>query len=178
MGPPGRGGGRRLHHNRRGRRGKKLPRRTAPPTAVAESFRPGGVGERTRARVFLDAYARSRSNELGRVDARLLREEHFAQANLRRVQDLIEQEQARPPQRRDADRVGRLQQEQRDAEQRLGGVIARMERQSPEYAALRYPRPCPLQQAWDALDDREVVVLTEHPPGPGGRLAPACCDAT
>jgi CHAT domain-containing protein/Tfp pilus assembly protein PilF len=137
--------------------------------------------EQGRARVFLETLGRSRAHHLGGVSPKLQAEERDLLALLRRCDERIRQEQDKPFEKRNSERVGQLVDERQQAEARLQKLIARMEHAYPQYAALKHPKPCTVEQARACLGDNEVallyavgsrssfVVLVEKTPRPGDK---------
>ncbi len=116
------------------------------------------AAERGTARVFLDALGRSRSAITGRVDPGLLDEEARLRRRLADADLALAREQDRPAARRDGDRVKQLLKASHAAEAALREHVARLERDYPQYAALKYPRPCTFDQARAALAADEVAL--------------------
>ncbi len=149
------------------------------------------AAERGAARVFLDGLGRSRANVVGQVDPTLRDEEARLIGLDLALEGQIGQEQAKPLDKRDREKVGRLLAEQRAVRAELDALVERMEREFPQYAALKYPKACSIDQARACLDDDEValsyvlgseasylVVLAKHnDPATGGlavhKLPPA-----
>jgi CHAT domain-containing protein/tetratricopeptide (TPR) repeat protein len=111
------------------------------------------------ARAFLDSVGNSRANLLAGVGPKLQAEEEKSLHNVRLLDLRIEKESNRPLEFRDADLVGQLLIQRRDAEKDLKQLIARMEKDYPQYAGLKYPQPCKLDQARGCLAPDEVALL-------------------
>jgi len=86
--------------------------------------------------------------------------------DLRGIQDLpssarwrIDREQGRPLARRDGGQLAKLFQARADAEGERSRLVARMERDYPRYAALKYPKPCTLAEARACLGPNETALL-------------------
>jgi CHAT domain-containing protein/tetratricopeptide (TPR) repeat protein len=135
---------------------ERLFRLDGEPAHLAAAFSAAELGT---ARVFLESYGQSRSLNLGHVSPELHDQEMFWRASLRRVEDLLQQEQSRPVDARDAERVGQLQAEDEQLQKKLAAHIARLERDFPQYAALKYPRPCSLDDARRCLSPSEVALV-------------------
>jgi CHAT domain-containing protein len=146
----------------------------APAEALA-------AAERARARVFLDGLARSRAALLAGAPPALREREQDLEARLRAIdkqaRELLDRQASSPDPEfprlladRDADR--------RMAEEDLRSLAGEMERAAPAYAALKYPRPCSVEQARACLGpgevallyasgpERSAVLLVEGRPGP------------
>ena len=115
--------------------------------------------EQGRARVFVEALARSRAHQLGGVPDRLREQERTVLAQFQSVEERLRKENARSLDQRDAGLAARLYDEwkvRRDEEARFASDVRA---NYPRYAALRCPRPCTLEQARACLADNEVAVL-------------------
>jgi hypothetical protein len=116
------------------------------------------TAEQGTARVFLEQLGKARALSVGGVSIELRTQE----AGLRRLREFdtrIAKEQDKPFEKRDADKVGQLLDEQKKVEAQLTELIRRMEQDSPQYAALKYPKPCSLAQARACLAPTEVALL-------------------
>ena len=80
-------------------------------------------------------------------------------ARLRDVDRQIEREEARPPDRRDTGQLARLFEQRGQTEAERIRLVAAMERESPRYASLKYPRPCSLVDGRAGLAEDEVALL-------------------
>jgi tetratricopeptide (TPR) repeat protein len=139
------------------------------------------MAERGTARVYVESLGRARALALGGVNAELRTEEAVGRAELGRLEERLAEEENRPPDRHRPERVARLREERQALAERLGQLTARLERQYPNYAAAKYPKPCTPRQARDCLAKNEValvyvlgdeasyVVLLEKEPGRGDR---------
>jgi CHAT domain-containing protein len=78
---------------------------------------------------------------------------------LRELDVRIGKEQDRPADTRDPDKVGQLLDEQKKVEDRLTELIRQMEKDYPQYAALKYPKPCSLPEARACLARSEAALL-------------------
>jgi CHAT domain-containing protein/tetratricopeptide (TPR) repeat protein len=117
------------------------------------------VAEQGTARVFLDQLGKARAQSVGRISPALRQQEAEFRNKLRVLDPQITREQARPDGQRDPDRIGKLLDEMKDMEMRLDQLIRQMEKDYPQYAALKYPRPCSLAEARACLHANEVALL-------------------
>jgi CHAT domain-containing protein/tetratricopeptide (TPR) repeat protein len=117
------------------------------------------TAEQGTARVFLEQLGKARALAVGRVAPELRHEEAALRQRLRALDAQLAQEQARPPDRRDPERVGQLLDEQKRVEQQRDALVRRLERDYPQYAALKYPKPCSLAEARACLAPTEVALL-------------------
>jgi CHAT domain-containing protein/tetratricopeptide (TPR) repeat protein len=136
--------------------GSRLSRTEGTPEGLKVAY---AAFERGTAQVFLEGLGRSRARVAGGVPAELLAEEAGLLAQTRELDSRIDRDQALPAERRDAKRVNQLMAERRLREERLRGLIERMERDYPRYAALKYPKPCTIEEARSCLADDEVALL-------------------
>jgi CHAT domain-containing protein/tetratricopeptide (TPR) repeat protein len=118
-----------------------------------------GTAEQGTARVFLEQLGQARALSVGRVSPELRAEEAARRRQLQELDVRIAREQDKPADKRDPDKVGRLLDEQKQAEAQLSELIRRLEKDYPQYAALQYPRPCSLAQARACLAASEVALL-------------------
>ena len=103
---------------------------------------------------------RSRALAGGRVDPATLAEEARLAAAIREIDGRIAREQDKPfaseIRRRSSDRFSICKQ----ADEAWRALVARMETgELPQYAALKYPRPCSIVEARACLADDEVALL-------------------
>ena len=117
------------------------------------------VAEQGIARVFLEQMGKSRAASMGRVSDELRRQETGLINRLRDLDARIANEQGRPRDRQDPQRLIRLFEDRRRVEDEQLQLVTRMEREYPQYAALRYPRPCSLAEARACLGPNEVALL-------------------
>jgi CHAT domain-containing protein/Tfp pilus assembly protein PilF len=117
------------------------------------------TAELGNARVFLEQLGKARALTVGRVSPALRQQEGAFRQKLRALDAQISREQARPSDQRDPERVGQLLDEQKQVEARLSELIQRMEQDYPQYAALKYPKPCSLAEARACLAPTEVALL-------------------
>jgi CHAT domain-containing protein/tetratricopeptide (TPR) repeat protein len=139
------------------------------------------VAEQGTARVFLEQLGKARAPAVGRVSPALRARESGLRRQLRELDSRVAREQDRPTDRHDPDQVGPLLDEQTKVEGQLAELIRRMEQEYPQYAALKYPRPCSLAEARACLAPTEVallfvpgnrrsyLILVEGRPGPGDK---------
>jgi CHAT domain-containing protein/Tfp pilus assembly protein PilF len=117
------------------------------------------TAEQGSARVFLEQLGKARAQVVGHVSAELRAQEAALRGQLRELDTRLAREQDKPVDRRDPDKVGQLLDEQKKVEDRLIELIRRMEQEYPQYAALKYPKPCSLAQARACLAPSEVALL-------------------
>jgi CHAT domain-containing protein/Flp pilus assembly protein TadD len=117
------------------------------------------TAEQGGARVFLEQLGKARALTIGRVSPELRAQETTYRRQLRELDTRIAKEQDKPSDKRDPDKVGQLLDEQKQVEAQLTVLIRRMEKDYPQYAALKYPRPCSLAEARACLASTEVALL-------------------
>jgi CHAT domain-containing protein len=117
------------------------------------------VAEQGTARVFLEQLGKARALSVGRVSAELRAQEAALRRQLRELEKRIAVEQDKPSDKRDPDKVGQLLDEQKHVEAQLSALIRRMEKEYPQYAALKYPKPCSLDEARACLEPTEAALL-------------------
>jgi CHAT domain-containing protein len=122
------------------------------------------TAEQGSARVFLEQLGRARALTAGRVSPAFRQQEAALRRELRALDARIAKAQGKPSEKRDPERVGQLLDGQKQTEARLGALVRRMEMEYPQYAALKYPRPCSLAEARAVLAPSEVALL--FVPGP------------
>jgi len=115
--------------------------------------------ERGAARVFLEGLGRSRASAGGRVDPATLADEARLTAEIREIDGRIAKEQDKHFEKRDRAVVERLFVDRKRADEAWRALVARMEREVPQYAALKHPRPCSIAEARACLADDEVALL-------------------
>jgi CHAT domain-containing protein len=133
------------------------------------------AAEQGRARVFLDALTRSRAGLLGGVSPELRDKEARLLSQVRAWDLRIEQAESRSGQTDTP--LSKLWEARARAEAELESLITELEKSYPGYAALKYPRPCSVEEVRDCLAPDEVallfvasyVVLVEGNPTPGDR---------
>ena len=117
------------------------------------------TAEQGTSRAFLETLGHNRANLLAGVSADLQAEEAQLLQDLRLLDARIDKESARTLQQRDPDLVGKLINERHEIEDKLQQFLGRLEKLYPQYAGLKYPRPCTLEQARACLADDEVALL-------------------
>jgi CHAT domain-containing protein len=117
------------------------------------------VAEQGTARVFLDQLGKARALTVGRVSPALRQQEAAFRQKLRVLDTQITREQAKASDQRDPERVGKLLDEQKQIEAQLNALIRRLAADYPQYAALKYPRPCSLTEVRACLAGNEVALL-------------------
>jgi CHAT domain-containing protein/Tfp pilus assembly protein PilF len=117
------------------------------------------VAEQGSARVFLEQLGKARALTVGRVSLELRTEEADLRRQLWELDMRIAKEQDKPSDQRDPDKVGQLLDQRRQVESQRDALIRRMEKEYPQYAALKYPRPCVLAEARACLAANEVALL-------------------
>jgi CHAT domain-containing protein/tetratricopeptide (TPR) repeat protein len=122
------------------------------------------TAEQGSARVFLEQLGKARALTVGRVSPELRPQEAAFRQKLRALDAHIAREQDKPPAKRDPERVGQLLDDEKHVEAELQKLIRRMEQEYPQYAALKYPKPCSLAEARACLAPSEVALL--FVPGP------------
>jgi tetratricopeptide (TPR) repeat protein len=117
------------------------------------------TAEQGTARVFLEQLGRARALSVGRVSAELRAQEAALRRQRREFDVRIAKEQDKPSDKRDPDKVGQLLDAQKQVEAQLDELIRRMEKDYPQYAALKYPKPCSVAEARACLAPTEVALL-------------------
>jgi CHAT domain-containing protein/tetratricopeptide (TPR) repeat protein len=117
------------------------------------------TAEQGTARVFLEQLGKARALSVGHVSQELRTQELALRRQLRELDARIAKEQDKPSDKRDRDKVGQLLEEQKQIDVQLTALIRRMEQDSPQYAALQYPKPCSLAEARACLAATEVALL-------------------
>jgi tetratricopeptide (TPR) repeat protein len=115
--------------------------------------------EQGTARVFLESLGKARALQSGGVSEELRSQERQIVAQLQSLEMQIQQAAALPLERRDARRLEELLAQQVAADARMKKLVATLETNYPQYAALKYPKPCTLQEARDCLSDNEVALI-------------------
>ena len=108
---------------------------------------------------FLEQLDMAGAAKVGMGSPKLLRQEAELKAQLNALDVQINQEQSKPREKKVAVRIDRLFDQQIQLEQQLQKLITRIEQGSPQYAALKYPRPCSLAEARACLGKDEVALL-------------------
>src|SRR4029077_12079893 len=96
---------------------------------------------------------------IGGVSDTILDQERDGRAALQFLDRQIRAEQDRPLDERDDGKIKALSGQRARQEAKMAELIARMERDYPQYTALKYPQPCTLDQARACLADNDVGVL-------------------
>jgi CHAT domain-containing protein/Tfp pilus assembly protein PilF len=122
------------------------------------------AAEQGTARLFLEQLGKARALSVGHVSRELRTQEDALRRQLRELDTRIAKEQDRPSDKRDPDKVGQLLDEQKKVESQLSELIRRMEKDYPQYAALKYPKPCSLAEARACQAPTELALL--FVPGP------------
>jgi CHAT domain-containing protein/tetratricopeptide (TPR) repeat protein len=117
------------------------------------------TAEQGSARVFLEQLGKARALAVGQVSPELREQEAAFRHKLRELDLRVGNEQDKPSDKRDPERLGQLRDEQNQVEAQLNALIRRMERDYPQYAALKYPKPCTSTQARACLAANEVALL-------------------
>jgi CHAT domain-containing protein/Tfp pilus assembly protein PilF len=117
------------------------------------------TAEQGTARVFLEQLGKARALSVGHVSPALQAQEAALRRQLRELDTRLAKEQDKPTDKRDPDKVGQLLEEQKKVEAQLTELIRRMEQEYPQYAALKYPKPCSLADARACLAPTEVALL-------------------
>lgn len=114
--------------------------------------------EEGRAQLLLQAITKSRASLLGKVPEQLRSKEQQLLTQLRKI-DLQIQDALQQERRKVFGTLQLLYQQRSVLEEKLQELIVNIESQHPQYAALRYPKPCNLEQALDSLHDNEVALM-------------------
>jgi CHAT domain-containing protein/tetratricopeptide (TPR) repeat protein len=117
------------------------------------------TAEQGTARLFLEHLGKARALSVGRVSATLREQEVTFRQQLRALDTQMTQEHARPSSQRDPTRLAKLLDQQKQVEAQRNELIQRMEKEYPQYAALKYPKPCSLAEARACLAPSEVALL-------------------
>jgi CHAT domain-containing protein/Tfp pilus assembly protein PilF len=117
------------------------------------------TAEQSSARVFLEQLGKARALTVGRVRPEQRAKEAALRRQLRELDARLAKEQDKPFDKRDPDKVGQLLEEQNKAEAQLTALMHRMEQNYPQYAALKYPKPCSLAEARACLAPSEAALL-------------------
>jgi CHAT domain-containing protein/Tfp pilus assembly protein PilF len=117
------------------------------------------VAEQGLARAFLESLSKARAGILSGAPPELLAKEQRFQTQLHVLDGRIEKEQARPLEQREQDRIRRLYEERQRIEGGLHEHMARLEKEYPQYAVMKYPTPCSLPDARACLERNEVALL-------------------
>src|SRR5205823_5001694 len=113
------------------------------------------TAEAGTARAFLEALVKARGMAIGGVPAELRAAEERCTQTLQVLDQRISGEASQPPGQHHAAQIEQLTKERQRAEADLERLLRHMEMDYPQYAALKYPRPCTLEQARECLRDNE-----------------------
>jgi tetratricopeptide (TPR) repeat protein/CHAT domain-containing protein len=133
---------------------ERLARVSGDSAPLREAF---AAVEQTRARVFLDSLGEAHAARLAGLPANLREEEDRLRESLRACDARLLTARTRPGTEPAA--LQQLWHEQQAAEQALHQFALRVAQSHPDYAALRFPSPCTLEQARACLAPHEVAVL-------------------
>lgn len=114
------------------------------------AFRTAELGA---ARTFVESLGSSRASNFGRISPELQAEESAALKAIQKLDLEIDREAVA---QNDLKRLLQLIEERRAAEERVRKVLAQAE---PGYAAFKYPKPCEIKEARDALQADEIALL-------------------
>jgi CHAT domain-containing protein len=116
------------------------------------------AAEQGSARVFLEALGRSRAAAVGGVKPEALAEEQRLRAELRQADARVASEIDQPAEKVNREVAQQRLGERQKAEDALNAFVARLERAAPRYAAMKYPKPCSLDEARATLAEDEVAL--------------------
>jgi CHAT domain-containing protein/tetratricopeptide (TPR) repeat protein len=119
------------------------------------------ASESGRARVFLESFGRSKADGSGEIGAELRAREKALDRRALELDVRIEEESNRPVERRDYPLIARLIEERAAVGTDRDRFIEGLERDHPRYAALKYPRPCPVEEARACLAEDEAALVFE-----------------
>ena len=117
------------------------------------------AAERGASRVFLEELGRRNAKQVGNVDTRRLQEESKIDSVIKNVDARIAIEEKKLLKNRDVKKLGDLFEERKKQEEELKNLIARMEKEFPMYAALKYPKACTVEEARACLDENELALI-------------------
>ena len=117
------------------------------------------AAERGGARVFLESLGRARAPIVGGIPEGLRAEEENLRARARELDARIGRGLAVPARDRDTEEIRRLLAERARNDKDLLQLTRRMEREYPQYAAMKYPQPCTIDQARACLAADEVALV-------------------
>lgn len=135
---------------------QQLARVEGEPKRLEEVY---SIAESATARVFLQTLGRSVNRSIGGVSPELQEQERQLLSTLHRLnrQRLDAWDEAK--EQYDTTRLTELAQEYRRVDRQLSQLRARMETDSPRYAALKQSKPCTLAEARSVLRDNEVALF-------------------
>jgi tetratricopeptide (TPR) repeat protein len=117
------------------------------------------AAERGAARVFMENLGRARASVVGRVEPGLRAEESRLLDRIGQLDGQIDREQAKPFEARNRAAMVRLFEDRKRAEDGLKALVARLERDNPLYAALKYARACTPGEAQACLAEDEIALV-------------------
>jgi CHAT domain-containing protein/Tfp pilus assembly protein PilF len=117
------------------------------------------MAERGTAQVFLEALGRSRAQTLSGIPPDLRDREAELLARLQRLEERLTEEQGRPLEQRDTNRIASLWDEREKTEASFQQFLGRLEQDHPRYVELNYPAPPSLEEARSCLGPGEVALL-------------------
>jgi hypothetical protein len=117
------------------------------------------TAEQGTARAFLESLGSRNANVLAGVDSALQSLENELRQNIHLLDQRLAKEFARTTDQRDAALVGELLDQRRKAAAKLGELMVQIEKDHPQYAGLKYPRPCTPEKARACIAPDEVALL-------------------
>src|SRR5207244_493555 len=96
------------------------------------------TAEQGTARAFLESLGKARARAVGQVRPELLAQEQQLLRLIRQADGRLDREDRQPLDRRNPELIGKLLDQRKELEARLRKLIAQMEQESPQYAALKY----------------------------------------
>jgi CHAT domain-containing protein/tetratricopeptide (TPR) repeat protein len=132
---------------------RRLFELTGNPADLSAAFQ---AAEQGRARVFLEELVASRAGLLGGVSPELHAKEAELLRRLREYDLRIEREENNPG--KGDSPLPKLWEGCQQTEAKLLKLVGQMEKEYPRYAALKYPKPCSVEDARACLDANEVAL--------------------
>ena len=126
------------------------------PKGLVQAFE---AAERGSSRVFLEELGRRNAKRVGKVDRATLDAERDIESAIAVADAKIALEEKKSLKDRDVKKLGGLIDERAKLERDLRTLIARMEKDFPLYAALKYPKACTIEQARACLDENEIALM-------------------
>jgi CHAT domain-containing protein len=114
--------------------------------------------EQSRARGFLDSLGEANATRLAGLPDKDRAEEHRLRRALRTCDAKLDIASKQGTEEAKA-QLPQLWREQQEAEEALRKFARHLAETNPQYAALRFPRPCTVEQARQSLDTNEVALL-------------------
>jgi tetratricopeptide (TPR) repeat protein len=111
------------------------------------------------ARAFLDSLGKSRALQVGGVSPDLRSAESQIIAESQSLEKNIHDEVSKSLEKRDSRKLSQLAAQLSDADARLKKLVTTFEREYPQYAALKYPKPCTLKEARRCLTRNELALI-------------------